>query len=164
MKYLTVILIFTLTLSYSCINTLSEVKNELLTSSDSLEIIKGVTAALDLYADANNTLDGERISKFWSKSPNMIFIVDTDIYSDWNVLYDVCLEFYSVPIDSTNMNWIKRSIIPLSNNYASVYGRYEMFLRMESGEVLLNVIPHFTAIMVKEDNMWKVLRGHESYE
>ena len=164
MKYLTVILAFTLTISYSCKYSSSKVKNELLTSSDSLEIIKGVTAALDLYADANNALDGERITNFWSKSPKMIFIVNTVIYSDWNIIHDGCVEFYSSPIDSTYLNWMQRSIIPISNNHASVYGRYEMYLRIESGEVLLDVNPYFTAIMVKEDNMWKVLRGHESHE
>ncbi len=164
MKYLTIILAFTATIIYSCNNTSSNVNDDLLTSSDSLEIINGVTAAFNLYADANNTLDGERITDFWSQSPDMVFIVNNYVYSDWKSIYEGCIEFYSSPIDSTNLRWLEYSIIPLSKNFASVYGRYEMYLRIPSGEVLLQAVPHFTAIMVNEENVWKVLRGHESYE
>lgn len=135
-----------------------------LSSTDSLKIIEGVNEALDLYADANNTLDGERITGFWSQSSDLVFIVGNYEYTDWNSIYQACIDFYSSPIDSTNLEWISRNIVPLSRDCASVYGKYKMFLRIPSGEVIMNIAPYFTAVMVKEGEQWKVLRGHESYQ
>jgi len=164
MKYMYLVFAILLLGFYSCVNNENKLNSDLLTSSDSTEIIRGVTAALDLYADANNNLDGERITGFWSKSPNMVFIVNTDLYQDWDILYQSCIDFYSSPIDSTNLVWLESTVIPLSKTTACVYGRYEMFLRAPSGEILLHTIPYFTATMIKEGESWKVLVGHESGE
>ena len=133
-----------------------------LTSSDSTNIIDGVITATELFAEANNNLDGKKVTEFWQSSPNFKFIEKPNIYQNWDTIYKYTMEFYDMPIDSINLEWKEREIIPLTKEFAYFYGKYELFIRFTPGEIM-HGIPFYTALMVKENDQWKVLQGHESF-
>lgn len=131
--------------------------------ADSLEVVRGVLKATENFANANNNLDAEGISNFWLNSPEFLLIEQTTKYYGFNSIYKNCQNFYAVPIDSTMFIWTERKILPLTKNLAHLYGRYDIYFRFKSDEVL-HATPYYSALLKLENKEWKVLRGHESYE
>lgn len=134
-----------------------------LSSADSLQIVQEIIQSTSDWANASNSRDGEKAAEFWMNSPNLIFVEDINKIPDFESIYQNCINFYSTPIDSTNLVWLKRNILPITKNMASIYGRYEFYCRFSSGEII-HGIPFFTALMIKDGNKWKVLQGHKSVE
>lgn len=158
------ILVILLFITFSC-----ETKNTLdntgcvLSIADSLDVVRGVFAATEDFAEANNNLDAEGVTNFWVNSPNFFLVEQTTLHSGFDAIYKNCLNFYAVPIDSTKLIWTERKILPLTKNLAHLYGRYDMYIRFKSGEVIHGV-PYYSALMKFDEGEWRVLRGHESYE
>lgn len=150
--------------NYSCSQKSNSVNsNNTLSVADSLEVVRGVFTATEEFANANNSLDAEKVSEFWLQSPNFILVENTTLINGFNAVYKNCQNFYAVPIDSTKLIWTERNILPLSKNMAHLYGRYDMYIRFKSGEVI-HAVPFYSALLKLENGKWKVLRSHESYE
>ena len=163
-KSILIITILTSTIFSSChIKKSKNYENSFLSSADSLQIVQEVIKSTSDWANASISCDGKKVAEFWMNSPNLVFIDNMRGYPDFESIYQNCIDFYSVPIDSTNLVWLKRNILPITKNMASIYGRYEFYCKFSSGEII-HGIPYFTALMVNDGGKWKILRGHESVE
>jgi len=163
-KLLCLTLICFLFANYSCSQkNNSENSDTTLSVADSLEVVRGVFAACEEFAKGNNSLDAEKASEFCLQSPDFILVENTTLINGFDDVYKNCQNFYAVPIDSTKLIWTERNILPLSKNMAHLYGRYDMYIRFKSGEVI-HAVPFYSALLKLESGRWKVLRSHESYE
>jgi hypothetical protein len=163
-KLLCLILVIFLLANYSCSQkNNSEHSNNTLSVADSLEVVRGVFNATEEFANGNNTLDAEKVSEFWLQSPDFILVENTTLINGFDAVYKNCQNFYAVPIDSTKLIWTERNILPLTKNLAHLYGRYDMYIRFKSGEVI-HAVPFYSALLKLESGWWKVIRSHESYE
>lgn len=137
--------------------------NFTLSVADSLEVVRGVLKATENFANANNNLNAEGVSNFWLNSPDFLLVEQTTLHNGFTAIYKNCQNFYAVPIDSTKLIWLERKILPLTKNLAHLYGRYDIYFRFKSDEVI-HASPYYSALLKLEKGEWKVLRGHESYE
>ena len=156
---------FVLISFFSCNTKQQEVNNSnyILSVKDSLEVVRGVFNATENFAEANDMINAEGVANFWLNSPDFIFVENTTLHLGFDAIYKNCINFYSVPIDSTKLIWTERKILPVSKNLAHLYGRYNFYIRFKSGEII-HGSPYYSAIMKLDNGGWKVLRGHESYE
>jgi len=139
------------------------VKNSL-TESDSIQIVNKVIEATDLFANANNKLDTKGILNFWHYyNPDFIIVENTTIHLPGEELEKGVADFYSVGIDSTNLNWTKREVLPLSKEYAHLIGEYNFYLKLKTGEEMMNYHIYYSALFKEIGGEWKALRVHESY-
>ena len=134
-----------------------------LSKTDSVSIVEKVLAATDAFANANNKLDAKGVTEFWHSRPEFVLIENDIKYPSWDSIYSNCVRFYSSKIDSTNLVWLERNILPLSKTSASLFGRYEIYIKYSSGTII-HAVPFYSALLTKVDDKWKVLRGHESYK
>jgi len=144
----------------NCTNTTKVNDDCALNAKDSAAIYQGIIAATDSFTYFNNHLNGDKIAQFWDNSADFLFIQDTTAFSDYEIIYKMCITFYSAPIDSTHLIWSKREVLPITKNKAHLYGKYEFYVKDSAGQVL-RVNTNITALMTKSGSSWKVLRGQE---
>lgn len=133
-----------------------------LTSEDSIMVINQVMKATDMFANSNNNLDYNQMMEYWAfKHSDFIGVENLDFIKP-NGLYDRVKNFYTTGLDSTNLHWVKRNIIPLSKTFAHLYGEYEIYLEYKSGNAE-NYYIYYSALLIQDDETWKALRIHESY-
>lgn len=144
-------------------NSKSDIAENSLTESDSTLIVNKIMEATDMFANANNKLDTEGILNFWHyNNPDFIIFENTTIHPTGEELEKGVIEFYAAGIDSTNLNWTKREVLPLSKEFAHLIGEYNFYLKLKSGEVM-NYHVFYSALFKEIDGEWKALRVHESY-
>ena len=141
-----------------------------LTKSDSLTVIKKVLEITDDFAEANNKFDYERLVECWAYDhPNFIAIENLDLIKP-DGLYERVKTFYTnTELETTNLEWKKREIIPLSKSSAHMYGEYEIFFKYKNKEGVKLYdegiyYVNYSALITETDGIWKVIRFHESYK
>jgi hypothetical protein len=139
--------------------------NELwyLTGPDSSAVVAEVIAAIDAWGQANVAANADMAAEFWDSSPQMRFAENGDEYADWTALRSLIREWYSQPIDSIQLTWEKREVLPLSRQTASLYGRLYFRVRFSSGEIY-QARSYLTGLFILADGTWKLRQGHESYK
>jgi hypothetical protein len=149
-------------------NVTSNSPNCVLTKSDSLVVINKVLEITDEFANANNSLDYDRLVACWAYTdPDFIAVENLD-YLNPDGLYERVKGFYTnAELDTTHLNWIKREIIPLSQTSAHIYGEYEIFIKYKSNDKGRlyeegNYYVNYSALLSKIEGNWKILRFHES--
>jgi hypothetical protein len=173
MKKLSFCFLFGITILFSTAcknNVTSNSPNCVLSESDSLDVIKKVLEITDEFANANNRLDYDRLVACWAYThPDFIAIENLDFLNP-SGLYERVKAFYTnTELDTTNLKWIKRQIVPVSLTSAHIYGEYEIFFKYKSNDKTRlyeegNYYAYYSAILSKIDGKWKILRFHESYK
>jgi hypothetical protein len=135
-----------------------------MTKSDSLQIVNIVLEITDDFADACNRLDASKILDYWHyNDSNFIVVENTTIHPSGEIFSNAVHEFYSAGIDSTLLSWKKRNIIPLSKGCAHLYGEYDGYLKLKTGEIM-DYHCLYSALFKEINGNWKALRVHESYK
>ncbi len=135
-----------------------------MTKSDSLLIVNKVLEITDDFADANNRLDTDKIMDYWHyNDSNFIIVENTTIHPSGEKLFNGVHEFYNAGIDSTLLSWKIRKIIPLSFNSAHLYGEYDFYLKLKTGEIMDYQIL-YSSLFKEINGNWRALRVHESYK
>ncbi len=158
-------LIISLLITLSC-NRATDLHEtqDLITKSDSLLIVNKVLEITDDFADANNRLDANKIMDYWHyNDSNFIVIENTTIHPSGETLFNGVQEFYNAGIDSTFLSWKMRKIIPLSLKSAHLYGEYDFYLKLKTGEIM-DYHLLYSALFKEINGNWKALRVHESYK
>jgi len=94
---------------------------------------------------------------------NFIVVENTIIHPSGEILSNAVHEFYIAGIDSTFLSWKKRNIIPLSKDCAHLYGEYDFYLKLKTGEIM-DYHLLYSALFKEINGNWKALRVHESYK
>ena len=160
-----VFIIISLLITLSCNRASNSNYNENpMSKSDSLQIVNKVIEITDDFANANNRLDGNKIMDYWHyNEANFIVVENTTIHPSGEELFNGVQEFYSAGIDTTFLSWTKRKIIPITNKSAHLYGEYDFYLKLKTGETM-NYHVLYSALLCEINGNWKALRVHESYE
>ena len=133
-----------------------------LTEADSIKVIEQVLAASDQFAYSNNNLDVKSMMEYWHyKDPRFIGVENTDFVPS-DGLYERVSNFYAVGVDTTNITWVKREIIPITPKFAHLYGEYKFYMKQKSGEERRNYI-YYSALLAEINGTWGALRIQESY-
>lgn len=161
----------TVLLGFACKNNLTSNNPAcVLSKLDSLIVINKVLKITDEFADANNKSDYDKLINCWAYNhPDFIAIENLDFIQP-DGIYERVKKFYtSTDLDTTNLKWVRREIIPLSRTSAHIYGEYEISFKYKSsddkkpydeGKYFVN----YSALFSEIDGVWKVLRFHESYK
>ena len=159
------IFLISLLATLSCNRATDSISTQnLMTKSDSLQIVSKVLEITDAFASANNSLDANKIMEYWHyKDSNFIIIENTTIYQAGEELFKAVQDFYKAGIDSTCFIWKKREIIPLSLDFAHLYAEYQFYLKLNSGEIT-DGPGYYSALFKKINGNWRALRVHESYD
>ena len=134
-----------------------------LTGADSTSVVKEVLAAGDAWADANVKMDADKSADFFDSSKQMMFAENGFQYANWDSLHAGIKTWYAQPLDSVECRWEERSVLPLSQRAAHVFGRLYFRAKFKSGAVYQSMGIQ-TWLWIKEDGRWKIMRGHESYK
>ena len=146
-----------------CWGGFSEDRSCTLTKSDSLKIIQEIFEITNIFAKSNNELDVKSMVKCWHfENPDFIGVENT-LFVNSEGLYERLANFYKTRVDSTNITWMKRDIIPLSSVSAHLYGEYELYIKGKDGQEK-NTYVYYSALFTKIEGIWGVLRIQESYK
>ena len=130
-----------------------------LSSEDSLLIVNEIIETTDAYAMANNRMDAEECAEFWDSSSDFVFAETGVEYPNWDSLYNDIKRWYSQPLDSVQLHWIERSIIPLNQNAAKLYGKISFKARYESGEIFESRAT-VGVLLERKNEKWKTTIGY----
>ena len=134
-----------------------------LTGIDSTTVVKEVLAATDAWAEANIKMDADKSADFFDSSSLMMFAENGAQYANWDSLRSAIRAWYAQPLDSVECKWQERSVLPLSQKAADLFGRLYFRAQFKSGASYESK-SFQTWLLIKQDGKWKILRGHESYK
>jgi len=138
-------------------------QNCCLANDDSLKIVKEIFAVSDNWAFANINMDAEKAAEFWDSSSNFLFVENGEQILNWDSLFYGIKNWYSQPLDSIELRWEERKVIPLTHEAATLFCKFYFRARFKTGE-LYHSRAFITALFVKKDGKWKLMQGHESYK
>jgi len=134
-----------------------------LTGADSSIVVKEVLAAGDAWAEANIKMDADKSAGFFDSSQQMMVAENGFQYANWDSLHAFIKAWYAQPLDSVECRWEERSVLPLSQKAAHVFGRLYFRAKFKSGAVYQSR-PIETWLWIKQDGSWKIMCDHESYK
>jgi ketosteroid isomerase-like protein len=133
-----------------------------LTGADSVTIVNEVLAATDAFAAASRKMDADEEIQFWDSSQQMMFAENGKQLANRDSIYSSMKGWYTPALDSVEFKWEVRNILPISQKVAHLFGRFYFRAKFKSGEIIV-VRPYDTWLLIKKDNSWKIIHGHESY-
>lgn len=146
----------------SCKETSVPVQTWHLTGADSAMIVNEVLVATDVFAAASRKMDADEEIQFWDSSQQMMFAENGRQFANRDSIYASMKGWYTPALDSVEFKWEERNILPISQKVAHLFGRFYFRAKFKSGETIV-VRPYDTWLLIKKDNSWKIIRGHESY-
>lgn len=133
-----------------------------LTGPDSASVVKEILAATDAFADASRKMDADKEIQLWDSSPQMMFAENGMQYANRDSIYSAMKGWYKQS-DAVELRWEERNILPLSPRAAHLFGRFYIRLKLKSDAIVEATVID-TWLLVKQDDNWKIMRGHESYK
>lgn len=128
---------------------------------DKAEVRAEVEARLRAFSTALNTGDVAALPGFYSKSERFYWVEDGKVTYPDHATLAASLEGLLTALESTEMRVLATRVEVLAHNRASIYSEYEQDLKMKSGyEFSINGA--MTALMEKEDGVWRYVIGHSS--
>jgi ketosteroid isomerase-like protein len=134
-----------------------------LTGADSANVIKEVSAAIDAWADSYAKMDPEKIAQFWDSSPQMMYAENGEKYANWDSIHAAIKGIFTKPVESIEVNFGARAILPLSQRSAHVFMPFDFRLKFKPSR-LYQTKGYLSALLVKEAGAWRILVGHESWK
>ena len=134
-----------------------------LTGTDSTNVIKEVSAAVDALADSYAKMDPDKSAQFWERSPEMMYAENGEKYANWDSIFSAIKGIYSKPVESVEVRFESRDILPLSRASAHVFLRFDFRVKFKPDR-LFHTKGFLTALLVKKGATWKIMSGHESWK
>jgi ketosteroid isomerase-like protein len=134
-----------------------------LTGIDSANVTKEISAATDAWLDAYLKMDPDKAAQFWDSSPQMMYAENGEKFANWDSIHAAIKGIYITPVESMDLNFQPRDILPLSYNTAHVFMPLYFRVKYKSGQ-LFQGKGFQTLLVVKKSGTWKILRGHESWK
>ena len=149
--------------AFSCKKSENVDEQWYLSGADSLIIVNEIILLTDNWAKSNSNMNTNEATQFWDSSPQMIFIENAEKFANRDSVYSVLKSWFIPTLESFDVKWNHRDILPLSKNTAHFFGNFSFHAKYNSGEIL-NGNSFFTGLLLKKNNKWKMYRGHESYK
>lgn len=125
------------------------------------EVTEEVEARLEAFVIALNSGDATGLLDFYSKNERFYWVEDGQItYPDHATLAASIKGLYT-SLESAEMRVLERKVEVLDHNRANIYSEYEQDLKMKSGYAF-SINGAMTALMEKEQGVWRYLIGHSS--
>jgi ketosteroid isomerase-like protein len=134
-----------------------------LTGVDSTNVIIEVSAAIDAWADSYAKMDPDKVAQFWDSSPQMMYAENGEKYANWDSIHAAIKGTYTRPVESTEVKFNSKAILPLSHNSAHVFMPFDLRVKFKPARVF-QIKGYLTAFLVKEAGVWRILVGHESWK
>lgn len=149
--------------SFSCKQSENPDEHWYLSGADSLITANEIVLLTDNWAESNSSRNANEAIQFWDSSPQMIFIENAEKLANRDSVYSLLKSWYIPGLESFNVKWNHRDILPLSKNTAHFWGNFSFHAKYKSGEKL-NGNSFFTGLLLKRNNKWTMYRSHESYK
>ena len=120
-----------------------------------------VAAMLDAYRAANNAMEVDKLTGFYSTDAEFYWVEDGKLqYPDRETLLKGIREFYP-SVDSLKMEVFDRRINVVNAEHANVFITYKQDMKLKGGYEF-SLEGAITALMKKENGEWKFFNGHSS--
>jgi len=123
-------------------------------------VIKEIMKVSDKWVQNNINKNPDSIVTFWSNSPDMYFAEDGVFFDNRETIHSFLTGFYE-NTDTMHVEWLERRVNPISNEVASLAGKFRFRAKFKSGDVHEGKVA-FTAVFTHENGAWSIVNGHES--
>jgi hypothetical protein len=138
------------------------IQNCSVSKDDSIRIVKEITKTSDEWAEANSNKNADKAIEFWDSSPNMKYAENGEFFENKDSIHSVIKNYYK-QTKSLDVEWLHRTVMPLTTNLAAMSGSFHFKLQFMHDEILEDTTS-FTGLFIKNNNNWSLLQGHESFK
>jgi len=129
---------------------------------DSIRIVQEIIKTSDVWAEANINMNPEKAVEFWSSSSDLKYAENGAFFANKDSIHSVLRNYYR-QTKSMNVEWLHRTVLPLTPNLAAMSGSFHFKLQFISGEIFEDTTA-FTSLFVKKNDNWSLIQGHESFQ
>ncbi|MBN1790412.1 MAG: nuclear transport factor 2 family protein [Bacteroidales bacterium] len=138
-----------------------EVENtNVFTAEQKALVTNEIMEVSDKWVQNNIHKNPDSIVTFWSNSPDMYFAEDGVFFDNRETIHSFLTGFYE-NTDTMHVEWLERRINPISDEVASLAGKFRFRAKFKSGDVHEGKVA-FTAVFTRENGAWSIINGHES--
>jgi hypothetical protein len=141
--------------------TSRNIKNCSVNKDDSIRIVQEIIKISDVWAEANINMNPDKAVEFWSSSPDLKYAENGAFFVNKDSIHSVLRNYYR-QTKSMNVEWLYRTVLPLTNNLAAMSGSFHFKLQFISGEIFEDTTA-FTSLFINQNNNWSLIQGHESF-
>jgi Calcium/calmodulin dependent protein kinase II Association. len=105
-------------------------------------------------------MNPDKAIELWDSSKELMFAENGAFFPDRDSIYNYLKELTTT---SMNVEWKNRTVLPLSQNSASMSGNFKAHAVFKSGEVF-DIDSKFTGVFVRKNGNWVLIHGHESFK
>jgi hypothetical protein len=146
----------------SCQNeTNKNIQNCSINREDSIMIVQEIIKTSDVWAEANINMNPDKAVEFWSSSPDLKYAENGAFFANKDSIHSVLRNYYR-QTKSMNVEWLHRTVLPLTTNLAAMSGSFHFKLQFIGGEIFEDTTA-FTSLFIKKNNNWSLIQGHESF-
>jgi hypothetical protein len=128
---------------------------------DSIRIVQEIIKTSDVWAEANINMNPDKAVEFWSSSPDLKYAENGAFFANKDSIHSVLRNYYR-QTKSMNVEWLHRTVLPLTNNLAAMSGSFHFTLQFLNGEIFEDTTA-FTSLFIRKNNNWSLIQGHESF-
>lgn len=128
---------------------------------DSIRIVQEIIKTSDVWAEANINMNPDKAVEFWSSSPELKYAENGEFFANKDSIHSVLRNYYK-QTKSMDVEWLYRTVLPLTTNLAAMSGSFHFKLQFTSGEIFEDTTA-FTSLFIKKNNNWSLIQGHESF-
>jgi hypothetical protein len=138
------------------------IQNCSINKDDSLRIVQEIIKTSDVWAEANTNKNADKAIEFWDSSPDLKYAENGEFFANKDSIHSVIKNYYK-QTKSMNVEWLQRTVLPLTTNLASMSGSFHFKLQFINDEVIEDTTV-FTSLFIKKNNNWSLIQGHESFK
>jgi len=129
---------------------------------DSIRIVQEIIKTSDVWAEANINMNPDKAVEFWSSSPDLKYAENGAFFANKDSIHSVLRNYYK-QTKSMDVEWLHRTVLPLTNKLAAMSGSFHFKLQFISGEIFEDTTA-FTSLFIKKNDNWALIQGHESFK
>ena len=137
------------------------IQNCSINKDDSLRIVQEIIKTSDIWAEANTNKNANKAIEFWDSSPDLKYAENGEFFANKDSIHSVIKNYYK-QTKSMNVEWLQRTVLPLTTNLAAMSGSFHFKLQFINDEVIEDTTV-FTSLFIKKNNNWTLIQGHESF-
>jgi hypothetical protein len=138
------------------------IQNCSINKDDSLRIVQEIIKTSDVWAEANTNKNADKAIEFWDSSPDLKYAENGEFFANKDSIHSVINNYYK-QTKSMNVEWLQRTVLPLTTNLAAMSGSFHFKLQFINDEVIEDTTV-FTSLFIKKNNNWSLIQGHESFK
>ena len=138
------------------------IQNCSVSKDDSIRIVQEILKTSDEWAEANSNKNVDNAIEFWDSSTDMKYAENGLFFANRDSIHSVIKNYYK-QTKSMNVEWLQRTVMPLTTNLAAMSGSFHFKLQFMNDEILEDTTA-FTGLFIKKNDNWTLIQGHESFK